>query len=406
MIYNTEMRVQKIRINRIKELKEEVKLKVKDPRQKHKIKYKIWDIVIVAILAVLANCNDWEEIEDFGRYRIKWLRKSLLLTGGIPSALTYERVIAVLDKDVLNEIFVEFCKRVKHKKRTQTFKDIFSFDGKVDRGSSRQKTMYSEAIKPLNVLNVYSDTLGISVAQEIIEDKTNEIPMIPIIIEKLDLTGVICTWDAMNTQRENIKAVKEKGGEYVVALKGNQGTFLGNVKNYLNEERLEIIRSGYEGSYLCKVEKTHGKIIRYEYFQTEQIKWYLGKENWEGLKSIGAVKKTIDTGLEQYVEKRYYISSLLRNIEMFSNSIRKHWNVENKLHWQLDFTFKCDSNLTVNKQALFNLQLIKKFALGILTGVQGTYNGKSLKKIRNIIALNTEEELEKIFTNFNGIESS
>ena len=405
MIYNREMKVRRIKINKIKELKEEVKLKVKDPRQKHKIKYKIWDIVIVAILAVLANCDDWEEIEDFGRYRIKWLRKSLLLTGGIPSSLTYERVIAMLDKAVLNEIFVEFCKRAKKVKGKQTFKDIFSFDGKVDRGSSRQKTMYSEEIKPLNVLNVYSDSLGISIDQEIIEDKTNEIPMIPVIIERLDLKGVICTWDAINTQRDNVSAVKAKGGDYVVALKGNQGTFLGNVKNYLNEERLEIIKSGYEGSYLCKVEKTHGKIIKYEYFQTEQIKWYLGKENWEGLKSIGAVKKSVDTGLEQYVEKRYYISSLFLNIEMFSSSIRKHWNVENKLHWQLDFTFKCDSNLTVNKQALFNLQLIKKFALGILTEVQGTY-GKSLKKIRNIIALNTEEELEKIFTDFNGLNST
>ncbi len=132
MIYNIQMRVQKIKINRIKELKEEVKLKVKAPRQQHKVKYKIWDIVIVAILAVLANCNDWEEIEDFGRYRIKWLRKSLLLTGGIPSSLTYERVIAMLDKEVLNEIFVEFCKRVQRKNKAQTFKDIFSFDGKVD----------------------------------------------------------------------------------------------------------------------------------------------------------------------------------------------------------------------------------------------------------------------------------
>lgn len=176
------------------------------------------------------------------------------------------------------------------------------------------------------------------------------------------------------------------------------------MKNYLNEERLEIIRSGYEGSYMCKVEKTHGKIIRYEYFQTEQIKWYLGKENWKGLKSIGAVKKSVDTGKEQYTEKRYYISSLLLNIEMFSVSIRKHWNVENKLHWHLDFTFKCDSNQTVNKKALLNLQIIKKFALGILTGVQGKY-GKSLKRIRNIIAMNTEEELEKIFTDFDGFKT-
>lgn len=109
------------------------------------------------------------------------------------------------------------------------------------------------------------------------------------------------------------------------------------------------------------------------------------------------VRKTMEKANgEKVIEKRYYISSLLRDIETFSETIRSHWEVENKLHWQMDYTFKCDKNQTVNKKALFNLQIIKKFALNILNLVKEDYN-RSLKKIRFLVSLGAEEEIHKIF---------
>ena len=398
------MKIKEIEISKLKELKEKSKM-LKDERQKGKIVYKIWDIVVVVILAVLADCNEWEEIADYARDKKDFLKKFLKLTGGIPTAKTYERVISLIDSQELNKIFVDFIKDIQFMDDIY-FKDILSFDGKVDKGSSRKKGYIVEETKPLNVLNVYSDKLQMCIDQEMIEEKTNEITAIPEVIKRLDLTNVICTWDALNTQKDNVKAVTSKGGDYCVALKANQGNFYKDVQDYFDEDRLLIIESGYEGAYQLTREKNHEAVITYEYYQTEKVNWYEEKNLWDGLKSIGLVKKTIDkSDGTKTEEKRYYISSLLLDIGIFSNTIRKHWNVENKLHWQMDFTFKSDDNTTMNKKALFNLQIIKKFCLTILNEVKKEKN-KSLKRIRKDIARNVEKETIEIFKLLRNFDTS
>ena len=398
------MEIKEIEISKLKELKEKAMM-LKDERQKGKITYKVWDIVVVVILAVLADCNEWEEIADYAKDEKDFLKTFLKLTGGIPTAKTYERVISILDSQELNKIFVDFIKDIQFMEDI-FFKDILSFDGKVDKGSSRKKGFIVEDTKPLNVLNVYSDKLQMCIEQEMIEEKTNEIPAIPEVIKRLDLTNVICTWDALNTQKDNVKAVISKGGDYCVALKANQGNFYIDVQDYFDEDRLLIIQSGYEGGYQLSREKSHESIITYEYYQTEKVKWYEEFEKWEGLKSIGLVKKTIEKSDGTKIEeKRYYISSLLLDINIFSNAIRKHWNVENKLHWHMDFTFKSDDNTTMNKKALFNLQIIKKFCLRILIEVQ-KQKKKSLKRIRKDISRNVEKETIEIFKILRNFDTS
>ena len=389
------MKIEEIEVEKLKELKVKTMM-LNDERQKGKIIYKIWDIVVVVILAVLADCNEWEEIADYAKDEKDFLKTFLKLTGGIPSAKTYERVISMIDSHELNKIFVEFIKDIQFMEDIY-FKDILSFDGKVDKGSARNKGYIVEETKPLNVLNVYSDKLQMCIEQEMIEEKTNEITAIPKIIERLDLRNVICTWDALNTQKENIKAVITKGGDYCVALKANQANFYKDVQDYFDGDRLMIIESGYEGGYQLTREKSHEAVITYEYYQTEKVKWYADCEKWEGLKSIGLVRKTIEKSDGSKVEeKRYYISSLLLDINIFSDAIRKHWNVENKLHWQMDFTFKSDNNTTMNKKALFNLQIIKKFCLTVLNEIKKVKN-KSLKRIRKDISRNVEKEIIEIF---------
>lgn len=286
------------------------------------------------------------------------------------------------------------------------FKDILSFDGKVDKGSARKKGYIIEETKPLNVLNVYSDKLQMCIEQEMIADKTNEITAIPEVIKRLDLKNVICTWDALNTQKANVKAVISKGGDYCVALKANQGNFYTDVQDYFDEDRLLIIQSGYEGGYQLSREKNHEAVITYEYYQTEKVKWYTESEKWDGLKSIGLVRKTIEkSDGTKVIEKRYYISSLLLNINLFAYAIRTHWNVENKLHWHMDFTFKSDNNTTMNKKALYNLQIIKKFCLTILNEVKKVQK-RSLKRIRKSISRNIEKETVEIFKILRNFDTS
>ena len=144
------MEIKEIEISKLKELKEKSKM-LKDERQKGKVVYKIWDIVVVVILAVLADCNEWEEIEDYAKEQKDFLKKFLKLTGGISSSKTYERFISLRDCQELNKIFVDFVKSIQFMDN-KFFKDILSFDGNVDTGSSRKKGYIVEETMPLNVL--------------------------------------------------------------------------------------------------------------------------------------------------------------------------------------------------------------------------------------------------------------
>lgn len=378
----------------LKQLKENLK-KLTDSRQQSKIVYKIWDIVICVILANLTNISDWEDIPTFVEAKKDFLKNFLKLTGGIPHYITYERVFSIIEPKELETILNTFISNIIFKVCIE--KDIINIDGRVSCGSSRNETNYNEKIKPLNVLNAYSNNYGLCLASEMIEEKTNEIPTIPIILERLKISDTVITWDALNTQKTNIETVRNKKGDYVVPIKKNHPNFNADLELYFDDTVQEQIIAGKANSaYLKQEEKSHSSFIIYEYFQTGDIKWYHEYKEWKGLNTFGMVKKTIIKNEETKIEKRYYISSLNIDINLFSKSIRNHWNVENKLHWQLDFTFKEDKNTTVNKTALMNLQIINKFCLGILNKVKSYYDNVSLKKIRYKLSLDFEQEFIKL----------
>lgn len=377
----------------MKKLKDKLKT-INDSRIKKKTKFKIWDIVICTILAVLFNANDWEDVHDFVVNHYSWLREFLLMTGGIPCTKTYERVFAIINSKELETVFTDFLLTFS---LSSNENDIINLDGRVNRGSSRKETDYNAKVKPLNVLNAYSNKHGICLASEPIDEKTNEITAIPEILKRFNVKNNIITWDALNTQTANIEAVINLKGDYVAPIKNNQGNFYNDLVLYFDEKKLDMIKAGQtKAAYMSSIEKRGEKIICYEYFQTEDVKWYFDINKWKKLNSIGLVRKTITSGKTTTIENRYYISSLFLNIELFSKAIRNHWSVENKLHWHLDFTFKQDDNTTVNKNALMNLELVKKFCLGILTKVKPFYNNISLKRIRKILSYNLEKGLVNI----------
>ena len=391
--------IEDIEIEVLKKLKEDLK-QLTDSRQKSKILYKIWDIVICVILANLTNISDWEDIPTFVESKKDFLKKFLKLTGGIPHYITYERVFSIIEPKELETILNEFINNIISKAVLE--KDIINIDGRVSRGSSRNATNYNEKINPLNVLSAYSNNSGLCLASEMIDDKTNEIPMIPVILERLKIKDTIVTWDALNTQKSNIEAVINKKGDYVVPVKKNHPNFNADLDLYFDELLQEQIIAGKPNTaYLKKEEKSHSCFITYEYFQSNNIRWYCEYNEWKGLKTFGMVKKTIIKNGEMKVEKRFYISSLDINIDLFAKAIRNHWGVENKLHWHLDFTFKEDKNTTANKTALMNLQIVNKFCLGILNKVKSYYGNISLKKIRYKFSLNFEEEFIKLLCYLN-----
>ena len=225
----------------------------------------------------------------------------------------------------------------------------------------------------------------------------------------MDLSGVIVTWDALNTQTENVKVVIDAHGDYTVPVKGNQGNFNNELDLYFDQKKCEEIKAGNLSSqYMTYNEKSHSAIVVYECFQTSDIDWFADKDKWIGLKTIGMIKKSVTTkiiekkkdkkGKYKKIEKivtnvecRYYISSRQVDIKEFNKVTRKHWNVENKVHFHLDFTFCQDSNKTTNKKALLNLEIIHKFVLAILEKVKPIYKNKSLKDIRKHLSNNFGE---------------
>lgn len=372
----------------LKNLKEEMK-SLTDPRVQSKCTYKIWDIVIYVIISVLCGKKDWEEIHDFIEAKYGFFKSFLKMTGGIPSAKTIERVMAIIDYKELEKILVQFFKSIT--KNILSDLDILNIDGRVNNGSKRKQTFKQEEVSPLNMLNVYSNKYGICIASQIIEDKTNEIPNVKTIVESLNLQNSIVTWDALNTQKENVEAVINSKGSYVVPIKANHPLFYEELQDFFSDKELEYIKAGkLNTEYKTSVEYKNGCTIKYEYFQTTEVNWFEEKELWKNLRTFGIVKKTIETLEKTSIECRYYISNLDIDIELFSTSIRKHWSVENKLHWHLDVTFKLDKNTTTDKMALANLEIINKFVLGIVKRVQSYYK-ISLKRIIGKLGDNVEE---------------
>jgi predicted transposase YbfD/YdcC len=276
--------------------------------------------------------------------------------------------------------------------------DIIAIDGKTSRGSKRNKTD-REAVKAMHTVSAFSTENGMCLSQISVEEKRNEIPAVQDLIDMTDIKDCVLTWDALNTQKNTVAAVIRKKGDYVGALKGNQHHFYEDVKRYFDSESAALMKTA--GRYTKTVDKEQSAIVTREYFLTDDIDWLSSKKDWSGLKSIGYVRKTIEKNNgKTSTEGRYYIASIT-DIELYAKSVRAHWRVENSLHWQLDYTFKDDRNTTLEKNGAKNMQIIKKVVLAVLSVVKPVFDGKSLKGIRFVTALDFEKYIEIIFKTLN-----
>ena len=179
------------------------------------------DIILITLFAVLAKCDEWTEIELFANKKEKWLRKYLELPNGIPSHDTIQRVISILNPQTLYSDTINYLIGKMDKLTSKDERDILSMDGKVSKGTSRSKES-SKEVKLVNTMSIYSNNYGISLVQDFIEDKSNEIPMAPELLKKLKLNGCVVTADALNTQVETIKAILTGKADYCLPIKENQ----------------------------------------------------------------------------------------------------------------------------------------------------------------------------------------
>lgn len=356
---------------------------VVDMRQEKKVLHKMMDIIMLVFFAMLANADDWVEMEVFGKEHEKFLRNYLELPNGIPSHDTIQRVFAMVPSEFL-ENFQKQWNEMLNSDEGNKIKRLLAIDGKTQRGNGSKNQKANHIVSAV-------DEKGFCLGQKRVEEKTNEIKAIPELLDCLNIKGTIITTDAMGTQTAIVKKIRQKGADYVLALKANQGNLLEDVRLYFSED--EFLK---KCAYKKTVEKARGKTEKREYWQTDDISWLSQKKGWAGLKTVILTRNTV-TGKEgeTSTEERYFISSLPAGIEEAARAVRGHWMVES-YHWHLDVTFREDGNHTIEKQAAYNLNIMRKLSLNILKLIEVGSKSLSLKKKRYAIGTNPEKHLEQI----------
>jgi predicted transposase YbfD/YdcC len=386
----------------INKMKENAK-QIQDYRHESYIRHLLVDVVMIMFFAVLANADEWSDIEVFAKEKEAWLRKYLELPHGIPTDDTIRLIISNIETEHFYRVTILFLIEtinamlsLGETKEEQFDPDIINVDGKESRGSKRGESAEEKAAA-LRTLNVYSTSYRMCLAQETIGEKTNEIPAAQEILKLFNFKGDIVTADAMNCQKETAAVIIGSGGDYVLAIKGNQKLFHGEVVEFFDEAcRNELKRKA--GCYHETKDKEHSGVVIREYYISDNVGWFAEREKWTGLKTFGMVKRTHKKNNgEVVVEIRYYICSIPANAELFSKAARGHWGIENNLHWSLDFIFNDDKNKSMAKNGAKNMQIMKKIVLAILEIVKASYK-LSMAKIRYKLSLNFETNVQKLLS--------
>lgn len=340
---------------------------LEDKRQEWKVKHNLVDIIVIVMLSYLTGHNDFEEMVIFAEARKNILRKYIKLENEIPHKDTIKRVVAIINPNQLNLVFYSWLAQIVNKKN-HTFKDeinqIIAFDGKTICGSD---DVYNKA---LHILTAFDTENELVLGQLPVDEKTNEIKVMPELIKLLDLEDTIITADALNCQYEiaNLIVSDDKKGNYVLAVKGNKKELYEDIVDYFSDKTIEQIIAKNE-LYKKQIEKAHSNIETREYFMIKDIEYL--RENsgkmYNKLISIGMVRKTNENLITGEVteEKRYYINSIY-DIDLFAKAVRNEWKIENNLHWHLDYTLKEDASTVIDKKVAFNLNVIRKLVLSIL----------------------------------------
>jgi predicted transposase YbfD/YdcC len=355
---------------------------VTDIRQAKKVQHKMSDIIALVFFASLSNADDWVEIEVFGKEHVEYLRSYLELPHGIPSHDTIQRVFAMVSPEFLQS-FQRLWNEMLNRDEGEKIKKIFALDGKTQRGNGNRNQKANHIISAV-------DEKGFSLGEKCVDEKSNEITAIPGLLDILNVKGHIVTTDAMGTQTEIAKKIRKRRADYVLALKKNQGNLYDDVRTYFEDKEF-LSRC----TYTKTTEKARGGIERREYWQTDDIAWLPQKKNWAGLKTIAMTRNTILKDGVETSQTRYFISSLPLEVSEVARAIRGHWMVES-YHWHLDVTFREDDNHTLEKQAAFNLNIIRKLAINTLKLFEVSEKPLSLKKKRFAIGTNPEKHLSRI----------
>lgn len=353
--------------------------KVEDPRLNRTRKHLLIDILAITLFGIMAGAQTFDEIQMFGDIHHEWLKKYLELPNGIPSHDTINRVLSMLNPEVLQKSFLEWIGRIKG----YVNENVIAIDGKTIKGSHQN----SKGLKALHILNAYSCANGLSLGQMKVDGKTNEITVIPKLLEQLMLEGAIVTIDAMGCQKDIAEAIVNKGADYILAVKGNHRDLAEAIKDTFDFAKNKDFNDGLIANrYTHEINGDHGRIESrtVETLSDYTIESQIDLGAWKNIRSI--VKVSYTDALKDHTEVRYFISSLSNTaVKQIAHSIRSHWQIENNLHWVLDVAFREDESRIRHEVTAQNFSWFRKMALALLDkdGTKLPYRRKMYRNSMN-----------------------
>jgi predicted transposase YbfD/YdcC len=344
-----------------------------DPRIDRSRLHELLDIVTIAICAVIAGADTWDDIEDFGKAKHDWLKTFLDLPNGIPSHDTVRRLFERLDPDEFQRGFLSWIEALHE----ATERQVVAIDGKTLRRSFDRANGKSA----LHMVHAWATANHLLLGQIAVDQKSNEITAIPKLLRMLEISGAIVTIDAMGCQKEIARTVREREADYLLALKGNHEHLFEEVKAFWARAWARGM-TGDGISYHREWSEGHGRTEARRCWATSDLTWLSGREQWKDLRSVVMIEAERFVGDELSVETRFYLSSLDSDARLLNSTARSHWGVENSLHWVLDVTFDEDRSRIKKENAPENFGLLRRLALCLLkkeSTSKRSIKGKRLK---------------------------
>ena len=347
-----------------------------DPRTGNAIHLLFGDILVIALCATICGADGWVEVEAWGNAKRPWLEQFLELPNGIPSHDTFGRVFARIDPNEFERCFWGWIRAVA--KRTQ--RQIVSIDGKKLRRSHNRP----RGKRAIEMVSAWASANRLVFGQVQVGDRSTAVTAIPKLLQVLELTGCIVTLDAEGCQTKIAKRIVERGGDYQLAVKENQGQLYQDMKDLLTG-CAEVAFRQVPHDYAKQINKGHGRIeIRegWTLSDPEYLAYLYHGTMWKGLRTLVMVRAERRLGTQRSIETRYYISSLDGNAKAALRVARGHWSIENSLHWVLDIAFREDESRVRKDHAPENLAILRHMALNLLKQEQTAHVGIHAKRLK------------------------
>lgn len=327
-----------------------------DPRQLVKVVYPLDEVLLLALMAVLAGAETFTDIARFGEKKLSLLRRFRPFANGTAPHDRLGEIFAALDPEAFQRLFSAWVAHL-----IGVPEGVIAIDGKTARGSFVKKGETS----PIHVVSAFAARQRLVLGQVKVADKSNEITAIPKLLDMLVIEGATITIDAMGCQRDIAKKIIDKKGDYVLALKGNQGTLRDDVELFVGEQKA----NNFNDTTITKtqtVDGDHGRVETRNITVIHDVAWLRQRHQWPGLQAVIMVESQRDIGPKCETETRFYITSRTDPASELATAVRDHWLIENSLHWVLDMAFKDDLSRVRNDHAPANFTTIRHIAHNLI----------------------------------------